>query len=69
MKKVGIIILIIGIVMTLYTGFSFVTKEKVVEVGSIAVTKDNEHSANWSPFVGVGLTIIGAIVIVRARKK
>jgi hypothetical protein len=69
LKKVGIIILIIGIVMTLYTGFSFVTKEKVVEVGSIAVTKDNEHSANWSPFVGVGLTIIGAIVIVRARKK
>jgi hypothetical protein len=69
LKKVGIIILIIGIVMTLYTGFSFVTKEKVVEVGSIEVTKDNERSANWSPFVGVGLTIIGAIVIARGRKK
>jgi hypothetical protein len=69
LKKVGISILIIGIVMTLYTGSSFVTKEKVAQLGSIEVLKDNEHSANWSPFVGVGLTIIGAIVIVCATKK
>jgi LPXTG-motif cell wall-anchored protein len=69
MKTAGIIILILGLAMTLYTGFTYVTKEKVADVGPIEVTKDKEHSANWSPYLGIGLIIIGGGIVVAGRKK
>jgi hypothetical protein len=52
MKTAGIIFLIVGLLMTLYTGFTYVTKEKVVDLGSLEVTKDDEHTVNWQPYVG-----------------
>ncbi|MFA7227727.1 MAG: LPXTG cell wall anchor domain-containing protein, partial [Melioribacteraceae bacterium] len=64
-----IIIIIIGLLMTIYTGFDYVTKEKVVDIGSVEITADKEHSANWSPFIGIGTMIIGGVLFISGRKK
>ncbi|HLP14810.1 MAG TPA: hypothetical protein VK470_01050 [Bacteroidota bacterium] len=69
MKTAGIILLIVGLVMTLYTGFSYITKDKVADVGPIEITKEKEHSTNWSPYLGVGLIIIGGVLFVAGNKK
>jgi hypothetical protein len=69
LKTAGIILLILGLVMTLYTGFTYVTKDKVVEVGDLVITKDKEHSINWQPYLGIGLMIIGGVVLIMSRKK
>jgi hypothetical protein len=69
MKTAGIIILLIGLAMTLYTGFTYVTKDKVADVGPIEVTKEKEHSAVWSPYLGIGLVIVGGGLIVLGNKK
>lgn len=69
MKTAGIIILIVGLIMTLYTGFTYVTKEKVVDLGNIEITKDDQHSVNWRPYLGVGIMVIGGVVLILARKK
>ena len=55
--------------MTLYTGFNYVTKEKVVDLGELQITKDKEHSVNWQPYLGIGVMIIGGVVLVMSRKK
>ncbi len=64
MKKAGIIILVIGLVITLITGFNFVTKEKVLEVGELQITRDKQHSLAWSPVVGVVVMVIGGAVLL-----
>jgi hypothetical protein len=69
MKTAGIVILILGLLMTLYTGFTYVTKEKVVDVGDIKITRDDEHTVNWQPYVGIGVMVIGGVVLVLGRKK
>jgi membrane-associated HD superfamily phosphohydrolase len=69
MKTAGIILLVIGLIMTLYTGFTYVTKEKVVELGDLKITRDNEHSVNWQPYVGIGVMVIGGVVLILSRKK
>jgi hypothetical protein len=69
MKTAGIIILIVGLLMTLYTGFTYVTKEKVVDLGKLEITKDNQHTVNWQPYVGIGMMIIGGVVLILDRKK
>jgi hypothetical protein len=69
MKTAGIIILIVGLLMTLYTGFTYVTKEKVVDLGPLEITKNNEHAINWQPYVGIGVMVFGGAVLLLSRKK
>ena len=69
MKTAGLVILGIGLILTLYTGFYYVTKEKVVDLGSVEVTADKEHSKHWSPVVGIVVMIIGGAIVVFGNKK
>jgi hypothetical protein len=69
MKTAGIILLIVGLIMTLYTSFSYVTREKVVDLGELEISADREHTVNWQPYVGIGAMIIGGIVLLLVRKK
>ena len=64
MKKAGIIILILGLFMTLYPGINYFTRDKVVELGKLEITKKSQHSVNWQPYVGIGIMIIGGVVLV-----
>jgi hypothetical protein len=69
LKTAGIIILIVGLLMTLYTGFTYVTKEKVVDLGELEITKDNQHTVNWQPYIGIGVMVIGGAFLMLGRKK
>lgn len=69
MKTAGILILVAGMLMTLYTGFTYVTREKVVDLGEIEITKESPHSVYWEPYVGVGMMAIGGAVLFFSRKK
>ena len=68
MKNLGIILLVVGLVMTLYTGFNYITKEKVVDLGPIEISKDNNHAVVWQPYVGVGVMILGGVLVMVNRK-
>jgi uncharacterized membrane protein YidH (DUF202 family) len=69
MKTVAIIILIVGLLMTLYAGLGWVTKEKVVDLGAVEITQNKHHTAAWSPLVGIGVMIIGGVLLVNSKKK
>lgn len=69
MKTAGIILLVVGLVMTLYTGFTYVTKEKVVDLGEIEITAEDEHSVQWQPYVGIGTMVIGGALLFLDRRK
>lgn len=69
MKKLGIIILIIGLVVALTGGISYVTKEKVVDIGELEITKEESHSLDWLPYLGVGLMAVGLGVFLFGREK
>ena len=68
MKKAGIVLIVIGIVMVCITGFNFVTKKNVVDVGPIEINKEENHPVAWSPIVGV-ILLVGGIVITATGKK
>lgn len=67
-KTVGIVLIVIGIILIAYTGFNFVTTEKVVDIGPINISKDNNHFVQWSPIVGVVLLVGGIVVTVLGKK-
>lgn len=69
LKNLGIVMVIIGIVMIAYTGFNYITTEKVVDFGPIQVNREVNHPVNWSPIVGIALAVGGVILIVTGNKK
>jgi len=68
LKPLGIVLSIIGIVMIIYTGFNYVTTEKVVDLGPIKINAEKNHPVQWSPIVGIVL-LVGGMVIVLSDKK
>jgi LPXTG-motif cell wall-anchored protein len=69
MKTAGIIIIIVGLVLTIFTAFTFFTKEKVVDIGKIEISRDEPHKLNWSPLIGIAVMGIGGVVLWRSNKK
>ncbi|MGF7078326.1 hypothetical protein [Mucilaginibacter sp. UYCu711] len=67
-KTLGIILLVAGIAMLIWTGFTYTKKEKVVDAGPIQISADKEHSVNWPPYAG-GILVIGGIVLLVMDKK
>jgi hypothetical protein len=69
MKKLGIVLLVVGLVITLFTGFNLITKKEVLDVGDLQVSVNDNHRMEWSPLVGVGVMIVGSGVYFMGRKK
>jgi hypothetical protein len=69
MKNLGIVLIVIGLVMTVITGFNFVTREKVVDVGPLHVSKEKNNPIQWSPIVGGVLLVAGIVVVVTNKNR
>jgi drug/metabolite transporter (DMT)-like permease len=66
-RPLGVILIILGIVMMAYTGFNFVTREKVVDIGPLEIEKKENNPVRWSPIVGLVLLIGGVVVLVSSK--
>ena len=67
-KTIGFGLIIIGIVMLIWTGFTYTRREHVVDAGPIHISADKQHDVNWSPYAGGLLIVGGAILVATARK-
>ena len=63
------ILIVVGIAMLIWTGFSYTKKEKIVDAGPIQISADKEKSINWPPYAGGIILIAGVIVFVASKKK
>jgi hypothetical protein len=68
MKKTGIILIVVGLLLTIVTGVKYFTKEKVVDIGSLKISANVPHRVNWSPLLGVGIMIVGGGMLVFGKK-
>lgn len=69
MKTAGLVIAIIGLAITLFTGFNYITREKVVDIGELEISANKRHNVSWSPLIGVVVMAIGAGVYLVGQKK
>ena len=69
MKTTGIVLAIIGLLMIIFTGLNFKTKEKVIDAGPIEINKEKTHHVNWPPIFGAALFAGGMVMIAMDRKK
>ena len=68
MKLIGIVFVVLGTLALLYGGFTFITHEKVVDVGPLEVRADRERSI-WIPPVAGAVTVgVGLLMVLAGRR-
>jgi len=68
MKNVGLLLIVIGAVLLIWTGFTYTKKEKIIDAGPIEISADREKSVNWSPYAGGIVLLAGIIILVTSKK-
>jgi uncharacterized membrane protein YdcZ (DUF606 family) len=68
-RNLGVLLIIIGIIMMIYTGFNFVTTKNVVDLGPLQINKEENHPVQWSPIIGAILIVGGIVIIVTNKNK
>lgn len=55
--------------MMVITGINVVTEEKVVDLGKVEITKEENNPISWSPIIGAVLLVGGVIVLLTGSRK
>ena len=66
-KTIGFVLIVLGIIMIAYTGFNYVTTEKVVDLGPIEITQKKNNPVKWSPIIGAVIFVGGIVVLVFSK--
>lgn len=69
MRTFGIILVVVGVLMAVITGFNFKTEKKVVDLGPLQVNKEENHHVGWPTYTGGIIAVIGIGLIVAGKKK
>jgi len=60
---IGIVLIVIGVVALAYGGVSYTTREEVVDVGPLEITKKEKRTFPIPPVAG-GALLTGGIILV-----
>lgn len=69
MKSTGIVLIIAGVIMSIFNAFKFFTKEKVVDLGVVEITRNKPNLISWSPLLGIVIIVVGIIILFIATRK
>ena len=67
-KTLGLILVALGLLGLAWGGFTYTTKEKVVDLGPIHATRDETHNVPLPPIAGAVAVIGGIVLLVSAKK-
>ena len=67
-RTIGIIMIVLGVVLFIWTGFTYTKTEKIIGADPIQVSADREKTVNWPPYAG-GVMLVAGIVILLVSKK
>lgn len=65
----GVVLLALGLAALAYQGFTYTTRETVIDIGPIHATADREKTVALPPIVGIVAVIAGVALIVAGQRK
>jgi hypothetical protein len=67
-NTIGAILLVLGLIGLAWGGFTYTTREKVVDIGPIHATREQTHSLPVPPVAGA-LALVGGIALLVVGRK
>lgn len=65
----AIILIVVGIMAFAYQGFTYTTREKVMDIGPVHVTAERTKTLPLPPIVGTIAVVGGLVLLVVAGRK
>lgn len=69
LSMVGILLVVAGVAALAIGRFSYTTEEKVLEVGPLVATADQEHTVHIPDVAGIAAIIAGIALVVVSRRR
>jgi hypothetical protein len=66
-KAAAIILIVVGIGIVIWAGFGFTTREKVLDVGPIHATKDEQHHVPYGALAGAVIALGGVVLLIKGK--
>ena len=67
MRILAIILIVLGILIMTYQGFTFFTTERVAEAGPFHIDMNKPHTIIVHPVVGIISLVVGIIMLFAGR--
>lgn len=67
-KTLGIILMVLGLFGLAWGGFTYTTRETVVDIGPIHATREKTHNVPLPPVAGAVALLGGIALLVAGRK-
>jgi hypothetical protein len=67
-KTLGIILVVLGLIGLGWGGFTYTTREKVIDIGPIHATREKTHTVPLPPILGA-VALLGGIALLVSGKK
>jgi hypothetical protein len=69
MRAIGIVLLVLGLAALAFQGFTYTSREKVVDIGPLHATADREKTVPLPPIVGIAGVASGLVLLVVGARK
>jgi hypothetical protein len=68
MKMAGIVLIVLGVLALAYQGFTYTTRETVIDIGPITATAERERTFPLPPILGI-VAIAGGVALMLAGSR
>ena len=65
----AVVLIAVGFLALAYQGFTYTTREKVVDIGPVHVTTEKSKTLPLPPILGVIAVLSGLVLLLAGRKK
>lgn len=65
---IGVLLIVLGVIALVYQGISYVSREKVAQVGPITVEANKREAIPLPPVLG-GIALVGGVVLVATASR
>ena len=65
----GIVLIVLGIGALVYQGFTYTTKEKVLDLGPLQATATRQKTVPLPPIVGIVAVVAGVALLMAGNRK
>ncbi len=69
MKALGILLIALGLFALAYQGFTYTTREKIVDIGPIEATREKKKTVPLPPVLGGAAVVSGIVLLVAGGKR
>jgi hypothetical protein len=65
----GLLLIVAGLAALAYQGFTYTSRETVLDVGPIHATADREKTVTLPPVLGIGVVAGGIVLLIAGVRK